>query len=341
MPRDGETSGRDAVTDAPPGTTARALWYVGRGRAVLRERGIATKKPGDLRIRTLWSGISRGTERLVSEGRVPASEYERMRAPLQEGAFPFPVKYGYNAVGVVEDGPAGLVGRTVFALAPHETVFDAPGAFVQPVPDHVPARRAVLAANMETALNALWDGGAGPGDRIVVVGAGVVGCLVAALAARLPGAEVTLVDVDLSRRAVAEALGCRFAKPLDSPGDADLVVHTSATSAGLGCALACAGDEGRVVELSWYGEATTEVSLGARFHSARLSLVSSQVGRVAPSRRGRWSHARRLAKALDLLGDERLDALITDEVAFDDLPRMLPSLLAPGAPGLATAVRYS
>ncbi|GGK41425.1 zinc-dependent alcohol dehydrogenase [Salinarimonas ramus] len=341
MPRDGETKERYAVTDASEETRARALWYVSKGRAVLCEEGIGAKKPDHVRVRTLWSALSRGTERLVAEGRVPASEYGRMRAPLQEGDFPFPVKYGYSAVGRVEDGPHALVGRLVFALAPHAEIFDAPLAFVQPVPDHVPARRVVLASNMETALNALWDGGAAPGDRIVVVGAGVVGCLVASLAARIPGAEVTLVDVDLSRREIAQALGCRFSKPLDSPGDADLVVHTSATSAGLSCALACAGDEARVVELSWYGEATTEVSLGARFHSARLALVSSQVGRVATPKRARWSHARRLAKAIDLLDDPRLDALITHEIAFDDLPDAIPRLLAPGAPGLATAIRYS
>jgi NADPH:quinone reductase-like Zn-dependent oxidoreductase len=329
------------VTDASATRKPRALWYASRGRAVLREGELPPRQDDHVRVETLWSGLSRGTERLVFNGRVPASEYARMRAPRQEGAFPFPVKYGYAAIGIVREGPRALVGRTVFALNPHETVFDAPADFVQPVPDHVPARRAVLAANMETALNALWDGGAGPGDRIVVVGAGVVGALVAALASRLPGSEVTLVDVDLSRRTIAEALGCRFAKPLDAPGNADLVFHTSATSAGLSCALACAGDEATIVEMSWYGEATTRVSLGAAFHSGRLKLISSQVGRVSESRRGRWSYARRLAKALDLLDDPRLDALITEEVAFDDLPEALPRLFAPGAPGLATAIRYA
>lgn len=329
------------MTDASATRKPRALWYASRGRAVLREGELPPRQDDHVRVETLWSGLSRGTERLVFTGRVPASEYARMRAPRQEGAFPFPVKYGYAAIGIVREGPRALVGRTVFALNPHETVFDAPADFVQPVPDHVPARRAVLAANMETALNALWDGGAGPGDRIVVVGAGVVGALVAALASRLPGSEVTLVDVDLSRRTIAEALGCRFAKPLDAPGNADLVFHTSATSAGLSCALACAGDEATIVEMSWYGEATTRVSLGAAFHSGRLKLISSQVGRVSESRRGRWSYARRLAKALDLLDDPRLDALITEEVAFDDLPEALPRLFAPGAPGLATAIRYA
>lgn len=320
--------------------SARALWYVARGRAELRPVVLASPGPDEALVRTLWTGLSRGTERLVFEGRVSLLESERMRAPLQDGDFPYPVKYGYCAVGMVEEGPEPLVGRTVFCLHPHQDRFVAPAAMLRPVPDFLPARRAVLAANMETALNALWDSGAGPGDRILVVGAGVVGCLTASLAARLPGAEVTLVDVDLSRKDIAARLGCGFAKPLDAPGGADVVFHASATPAGLACALACAGMEATVVEMSWYGDQMVPAPLGLDFHSRRLTLVSSQVGQVSPSRRPRWDHSRRIGKALALLSDERLDGLITEEVAFADLPGALPRLFAPGAPGLTAAIRY-
>ncbi|WP_293862190.1 zinc-binding alcohol dehydrogenase [uncultured Alsobacter sp.] len=289
-------------------------------------------------VRSLWSGLSRGTERLVASGRVPQAEHERMRAPLQEGEFPFPVKYGYCAVGLVEQGPPALLGRMVFALHPHQTRFGAPVGFVSPIPEQVPARRAILAANMETALNGLWDSGAGPGDRIAVVGAGIVGLLVAHLARGLPGTEVTVVDVDASRAGLAGALGVAFAE--SPPGDCDIVFHTSAAPAGLGTAIAAAGLEATVVEMSWYGEGLQPVPLGGAFHSRRLRLVSSQVGQVAPSRRPRWSHARRMEAAIGLLADDRLDALITAEVAFADLPAAVPALLAPGAPGLATAIRY-
>jgi threonine dehydrogenase-like Zn-dependent dehydrogenase len=325
-----------ALSDHP----ATALWYVTRGRAELRPSGLRSAGPQDVVVRTLWSGVSRGTERLVFDGRVSATESGRMRAPMQEGDFPYPVKYGYCAVGMVEDGPRDLLGQTVFVLHPHQDRFVAPAAMLAPVPNGVPPRRAVLAANMETALNALWDSGAGPGDRIVVVGAGVVGLLVGYLAARLPGAEVTMVDIDLSRQALARELGCRFRKPLDAPGEADVTFHTSATAPGLACALSCAGPEATVVEMSWYGDAPVEAPLGLDFHSRRLRLISSQVGQVSPTRRARWSHRRRLDKALALLSDERLDALITGEVAFANLPDELPRLFAPGASGLATVVRY-
>ena len=320
---------------------ARAVWYVGKGAVELRAAPLPRPQPGEAVVRSLFSGISRGTERLVFNGEVGRSEWERMRCPNQEGAFPFPVKYGYCATGVVEVGPGELLGRTVFCLHPHQDHFNAPLATLVPVPDGVPARRATLAANMETALNALWDSAAGPGDRIVVVGAGVVGLLVAALAARLPGAEVTVVDVDESRRPVAQTLGARFAPPKQAPGDADIVFHASATAAGLNAAISCAGFEGTIVEMSWYGDKPVQVDLGGAFHSRRLKLVSSQVGHVSPGRRSRWTHRRRVEAAVGLLAAmPALDVLVAEEIAFEDAPRELPGILGPGGRGLVPVIRY-
>jgi threonine dehydrogenase-like Zn-dependent dehydrogenase len=151
---------------------------------------------------------------------------------------------------------------------------------------------------------------------------------------------VTAVDVAPARRTIAERLGVGFAMPAEAPPDADVVFHASASAAGLATAIASAGDEARIVELSWYGDGEVPVALGGPFHSRRLQLVSSQVGQVSPAHRPRWSRARRLAKALDLLADDALEALITEEIRFADLPAAMPRLLAPGAPGLATVVRY-
>jgi threonine dehydrogenase-like Zn-dependent dehydrogenase len=319
---------------------ARAIWYPRKGVAELRPAPLPRLQPGQALVRTLFSGISRGTERLVFNGAVSQSEWERMRAPHQEGAFSFPVKYGYCATGVVEEGPPQLIGRTVFCLHPHQDYFNVPVSALMPVPDGVPARRATLAANMETALNALWDGGAGPGDRIVVVGAGVVGLLVTSVAARLPGAEVTTIDVDESRRPMVESLGGRFARPEQAPRDADIVFHASATAAGLATAINCAGLEGTIVEMSWYGDKPVAAELGGAFHSRRLKLVSSQVGQVAASRRPRWDYRRRVEAATRLLDMPALDALVAEEVAFEEAARELARILAPGAAGLAPVIRY-
>jgi 2-desacetyl-2-hydroxyethyl bacteriochlorophyllide A dehydrogenase len=322
---------------------ARALWYVAPHRVELRQRKLVPPGPGEALVEMIWSSISRGTERLVFAGRVPVSEYERLRGPLQEGDFPYPVKYGYCAVGRVVEGPGEWLGQTVFALHPHQDRFVVPVTALTPVPDRIPLRRATLAANMETALNAVWDGGAGPGDRIAVIGAGVVGLLIAAVAGGMPGAEVTVIDIAAERRPVAEALGATF---LLSPQDDhridgfDIVFHASASATGLPRALAAAGLEATVVEVSWYGDARVELALGGAFHGKRLRLLSSQVGHVAPSHRPRWTADRRLAKSFDLLDDDRLDALITAEVAFTDLPARIAAILAPGASGLATTIRY-
>ncbi|WP_438823055.1 zinc-dependent alcohol dehydrogenase [Methylobacterium frigidaeris] len=300
----------------------------------MRQERLPIPGPDEVRARTLWTGLSRGTERLVFEGRVPEAVAGRMRAPAQGGDFSFPVKYGYCAVAETEDG------ERVFALQPHQEAFVAPRAALCPLPEGLPPRRAVLAANMETALNALWDSGAGPGDQIAVVGGGVVGLLVAHLCAGLPGTEICLIDRDPARAETARALGLAFALPEAAKLEADIVFHASASEAGLALALSLAGEEATIVELSWYGETAIAAPLGLAFHARRLRLVASQVGAVAASRRPRWSHRRRLLKALDLLRDDRLDALLTEEIAFADLPAALPRLLSPGAPGLCTVIRY-
>ncbi|GLZ54634.1 zinc-binding alcohol dehydrogenase [Actinomycetospora sp. NBRC 106378] len=295
--------------------------------------------PDDVVVRTRWSAISRGTELLVHRGGVPAGQAERMRAPFQVGDVPGPVSSGYLAVGVVEEGPAPLVGRDVFCLHPHQTRFVVPASAVSVVPEAVPTGRSVLAGTVETAVNALWDAGPRIGDRVAVVGAGMVGCSVAALLASLAGARVQLVDVDPSRAEVAATLGVGFASPESALGDCDLVFHTSATAAGLARSLELLGVEGEVIEMSWYGDREVSVPLGEGFHAGRLAVRSSQVGMVAGARRARRTYADRMALALDLLADDRFEALITGTVPFEALPDTMARLAA-GAPGLAVRVDY-
>jgi len=320
---------------------AQALWYSGRGQAEIRQETLAPPGADEVRVRALHGALSRGTEALVFAGRVPESEFERMRAPFMAGHFPFPVKYGYATVGRIESGTEGVRGRTVFTLHPHQDLFNIPASAVILLPENLPPQRAVLAANMETALNAVWDAAPGPADRIAVVGAGVVGSLVAYLCGRLPGAEVTLVDINPARAELARALGVSFAGPETAKSDCDLVVHASGNGSGLGTALALAGEEATVLEMSWYGDTPVTAPLGGAFHSRRLRLVSSQVGRIAPSHRPRWTHARRLAAALALLADARLDALLAPAVAFHDLPSRLPDILDAGSGILCQSIIYA
>ena len=321
--------------------SAEALWYSRPGQAEIRLEKLAQPEADEVRVRALYGAISRGTEALVLAGRVPESEFERMRAPFMAGHFPFPVKYGYATVGRIEGGTEALLGRTVFTLHPHQDLFNIKASAAIVLPENLPPQRAVLAANMETALNAVWDAAPGPADRIAVVGAGVVGSLVAYLCGRLPGAEVTLVDINPARAELARALGVSFAGAETARGDCDLVVHASGHASGLGTALALAGEEAIVLEMSWYGDGAVAAPLGGAFHSRRLKLVSSQVGRIAPSHRPRWTHERRLAAALALLADARLDALLAPQIAFGDLPRRLPDILDAGSGVLCQLITYA
>lgn len=320
---------------------ARAFWLSSPGHGELREVTVPEPAAGEVLVRTLYSGVSRGTETLVFRGGVPESQRALMRAPFQDGDFPGPVKYGYLNVGVVEQGPDTLTGRTVFCLYPHQSHYVVPADAVVPVPDRVPAGRAVLAGTVETAVNALWDAAPLIGDRIAVVGGGMVGCSVAALLARFPGVRLQLVDTDPARAATAEALGVDFAAPEDALGDCDLVVHASADERGLTRALGLLAAEGTVIELSWYGDRLVTLPLGEAFHSRRLTVRASQVGTLSPARRAGRGHADRLALALDLLADPALDALITGESAFEELPEVMPRLATGQIPALCHRVRYA
>jgi len=311
---------------------SRACWIHAPLQAELRSTTLPALVSGEVRVRTLHSGVSRGTETLVFRGEVPATEMQRMRAPFQEGEFSFPLKYGYANVGRVEAGPQDLIGRLVFCLYPHQTVFQVPASAVLPLPPEVPPARAVLAANLETAINALWDATPRMGERIAVVGGGTLGMLVAWLAAQVPGCSVQVIDTQPSRAAIAESIGASFSLPDGAPGEADLVVHTSGHAAGLATALRLAAFESTVLEMSWYGNQSVPVPLGEAFHSRRLVLKSSQVGTVATPMRGRWSHRQRLELALKLLTDARLDALITHSAPFDELPQVLLRLAGADAP---------
>ena len=318
-----------------------AFWITGIEQADIICARLPTPASHELRVRSLYSGISRGTEMLVYRGQVPASESERMQGPFQEGEFSFPIKYGYINVGIVEAGPTHLIDKAVFSLFPHQTHFNIAEEAVTLLPDGLPASRAVLTANMETAINALWDAQPSIGDQISVVGAGVVGLLVAYLANRITGCNVQLIDINPDRASVAKALDIEFATPSQAKNERDLVIHTSATEQGLNAAIELAGFEARIVEMSWFGNRAATLKLGGSFHSQRLQILSSQVGHIAARQRSRWSYQRRLQLALRQLMDSRLDVLISGESDFTELPNTFRWLNTPENSSLCHRIRYA
>lgn len=321
--------------------TTRQFWTSEPGLGELRQIVLPRKGRNEVQVRTRFSGISRGTESLVFRGEVPASQYRTMRAPFQEGDFPGPVKFGYSSVGVVEDGPDHLEGKDVFCLFPHQERYCVPAIEVLVLPDSVPASRAILAANMETAVNIVWDARPTVGDDIIVIGGGVVGLLSAYLCRDLPGAKVTVIDPNRAREPVANTLGLEYEAAPMATAAADLIIHASGQPDGLRSALEMAGAEGTVIEASWFGRQEVSLPLGEAFHSRRLKIKSSQVGRISPDRVPRWDRFRRLTLALRLLGNDRLDALITGESRFEELPRVLSDLSSNPGDSLCHRIRYT
>ena len=320
---------------------AHAFWLTAPGHGQIIAESLSPPISGEVLVRTLYTGISRGTESLVFRGEVPPSQYQTMRAPFQQGDFPAPLKYGYCNVGVVEVGPAALQGRIVFCLYPHQDRYVVPATAVMPIPEHIPPGRAVLSANLETALNVLWDAAPRLGDRITVIGAGTVGCLIARLAGRLPGCVVQLLDVDPSKATIAAQLGVRFALPEEAAAEQDVVIHASGAPAGLATALRLAGFETTVVEASWFGTQSVSLPLGEAFHAKRLRIHSSQVGTVATAQRGRWDHRRRLSTVMTLLDDPVLDHLISGDRSFAELPQVLAELSQDSVGVLCQRIVYS
>jgi threonine dehydrogenase-like Zn-dependent dehydrogenase len=306
----------------------------------IRQEALVDPVDGDVVVRALYSGISRGTESLVFNGRVPPTEYQRMRAPFQQGELPGPVKYGYASVGVVERGPRDLEGRTVFALFPHQSRYVVPAAAVHPLPPGVPPARAILAANLETAINGAWDAEPQPDDRVAVIGAGAVGCLVAYVVKRSLGCDVELVDINRAREPIARALGVRYADPERASSGAAVVIHASGSPAGLELALQIAAFEALIVEMSWYGCQRVTLPLGEAFHAQRLTIRSSQVGHVARPKRAQFDRRARMQVALSFLDDPVLDVLITGESPFDELPEVMTRLAAAPAHAIAHRIRY-
>jgi threonine dehydrogenase-like Zn-dependent dehydrogenase len=335
-----EVQSVQSATDDPGSLDAVAFWATAAGTGELRPESVGRPAAGEVLVRTLYTGISRGTESIVLRGEVPESERDRMRAPFQAGALPFPVKYGYLNVGIVEDGPADLVGVTVFTLFPHQSAFVVPVDAVARVPAGVPARRALLAGAVETAVNVLWDAAPRVGDRITVVGAGMIGCSIARLASGIPGTEVTLVDVDPAKSGVAASLGAGFASPAEAAGDRDVVIEASGTPEGLQLALRLAPTDGEVVVASWFGSRPVSLELGADFHSRRLTIRSSQVGAVASSRRARRTTGQRLALAMNLLTDPGYDALLTGASPWTELPEVMASIADGSRDGLCHTIDW-
>ncbi|MFK7979418.1 MAG: zinc-binding alcohol dehydrogenase [Saprospiraceae bacterium] len=303
--------------------TSTALWHISPSESSLQEESLSTPLSHQLLIKSLYSLVSTGTEKLVATGQVPSSMHQLMRVPSMGGAFSFPVKYGYSLVGkVVSEGI--FMGQLVHLLHPHQAALVTDSADVSLVPPNIPAKRAALASNMETALNAIWDSGVSIGDKVVVCGFGMIGGLVARLLSLMPAVEVVVLEKNAYRIQQATNMGF-LVNPTDL-SNFDYSFHTSGSSKGLQACIEAVGMEGKIIELSWYGTKSVQLQLGADFHYHRKQIISSQVGHVPFTKNARWDYVRRKAVVWKLLKNPVFDAHITDEVPFGESPAFFAAL---------------
>ncbi|MGI9350414.1 MAG: zinc-dependent alcohol dehydrogenase [Rhizobiaceae bacterium] len=331
------------------GSRARRLTYPACGKGIIEYAQLIDIKDENVTLKTLYSGISKGTESLVFNGNVPESEWTRMQCPFMTGSFAFPITYGYACVcEVMECGKAVEnleLGDRVFILHPHQDLMCVPASACHKLPDIIPTKRGVLSANMETGLNSVWDAEISGKPACAVIGAGVVGLMTAHALRETTGVSPIVLDVNPAKEKIISKLGFNFANPsrhtdLNLP-EFEFLFHTSASSEGLQTAIDLAGFEARIVELSWYGEKPVSLLLGGAFHSKRLRIIASQVGSIAPAMRAELDQSERIKQAMALLDDPRLDSLLETEIEFSEVPDHLHDLLGPQSDILCQVIRYT
>ncbi len=320
---------------------AHALWHVDPAHSVLRQQTLGKLTPGECLVKTRFSMVSLGTERLVCKGGMSPEAYGPMTVPYMQGAFSFPLTYGYSLTGEVIDGPQEWLGERVHAMHPHQDLCVIHSHDLTVVPGNVPLDRAVLASNLETAVNGVWDGQPIMGQRVLVIGYGLIGALIAHLVKPIPGIELHIHDIRGSRKELAIANGHHVWDAAESqPGDYDLIFHTSASSAGLQFAIDHTREEGRVIEMSWYGNQTVNLDLGASFHYGRNRIISSQVSRIASPALPHFDHHRRKSLIFQLLADDAYHKFLGEGIVFDQSPSFFSDLRKNSFPGMNAYFKY-
>lgn len=304
----------------------QSLWFTGVRQQEIRSEPLPTPGPGQLGVTTLLSAISAGTELLLYRGQMPAEMSADASIEALSGTLAFPLKYGYSAVGLVtslgDRVDAAWLGQRVFAFNPHETGFVISAENAISISEHIESDAAVLLPNMETALSFAMDGAPIIGERVLVLGQGIVGLLTTHLLAQMPLASLTAVDKLAIRRNIALEIGATQTFGIDQPLESDsydLVYELSGNPAALNTAIDAVAFGGRIVVGSWYGTKRASLDLGGAFHRKHVQIISSQVSTLAPRWQGRWTKARRMQTALQLLPGVNLNLLITQRTPFDSV----------------------
>lgn len=318
---------------------AKALWHLSDSSSVIKATKLPAENSNSCIVKTAYSLISTGTERLVSLGLVPESLHSQMKVPYMQGKFSFPLTYGYSMVGRVISEQSTLFGKLVHFMHPHQDICHVEASSLFEIPENIPATRAGLASNVETALNAIWDSGLSIGDRTLVCGFGMIGALVARLLSFMPGVEVQVLEIDPGRKKKAKEMGFEVVENPEQE-QYDLAFHTSASAGGLQKCIDSVGLEGKIIELSWYGTKSIALQLGGSFHRNRKQLISSQVSIIPKQKSARWDYKRRKETVFELLKNDIFDQHISHIIPFEDTPDFFQKLRTDKLEGLGYLIKY-
>ncbi len=318
-----------------------ALWHLSESSTILKTTNIRNDHPTSCLIKSLYSLVSTGTERLVAQGKVPGNLQEAMKVPYMEGSFGFPLTYGYSLVGEIIEGPEHLISKNVHIMHPHQSMLYADEAHVALIPEDIPSKRAVLISNLETAINAVWDSEVTLGENVFVAGFGTIGSLLCQVLRKFPAIDLHVLEPNQARCEKARSWGFNAVQAITLPEPPfDVAFNTSCHENGLQVCIDSVGYEGKVVELSWYGTQSVNINLGKSFHHFRKQIISSQVSQIPGHKLSRWDYRRRKALAFDLLKDPFFDELLTDEISFEDAPVFFQNLRNGTIDSVGTTIKY-
>ena len=297
-----------------------SLWIDKKKRSIIKHNRIVYKKNSKtVLVKTIYSGISKGTEKLISSKMVSKNQFELMQAPFQKGNFNLPIKYGYINVGKIINGPKNLINKNIFSLYPHQTIYEIPIKNINLLPkDNL--KKYVLVANMETAINIFWDCSANKNDKILIFGLGTVGLLTAFFFKLKNYKKIYVYDSNINKKKYCNLLRLNFIN-LKQAKDFNIIINTTSNYKVLEKSMSILVNEGKIVEASWYGSKKGYLSLGDYFHSRRLKLISSQVSKIPNHMKNKYDYKKRLKLAINSLKHKKLEKLITSESNFFNLER--------------------
>jgi threonine dehydrogenase-like Zn-dependent dehydrogenase len=314
----------------------KALWHLSRSKSVLQQDELPLLH--NTIVQSLYSLISAGTEKLVAKGFVPEKLHGTMTVPYMQGTLGLPVKYGYSLTGKIVESEVFEKDALVHIMHPHQDIICVDAKHCMLIPDYIPVKRATLVANMETVINAIWDADLQKGTSVLVAGYGTIGALLARICKTQFDCNVYLIEKNENRAILLERHGYRLATENDILYD--VAFNCTANETALQYCIDHVGEEGSVIELSWYGDKKVSLSLGESFHTMRKKIISSQVSSIPKAKRASWNYENRKQLAFSYLNDAFFDELITNEIPFAETQNFFEKLRSENLSGIGYCIKY-